>query len=242
MGVPIRKGSAALIEQPDSPRWIFGEQLTCTRNFYATDYSVALAAAPMRGAIGTGIVQGLRVRESQVSRLRGSAGSLTITYENFPGSIPGQGAQLPNDEAEIANEKLERALAKHERYVSLTESQLNAIDTLLSVKLDDPAVPAAQSIVFGSALAHELFLKLRRGETHYVIYAPVYRLRSHSWSPPGNLEVGGGRETPPNTPIIAPAGFQWIREGDRLAFDGTTWVLEQKWLGAPEWDADIYPV
>lgn len=237
---PIRRGSAALIEQPDSPKWNFGEVITCTRVWLATDYAVALAAAPLKGAIGTGIVSGLRVRESLVNRLRGGMGSLSVTYESTPGVIPGQGAQLPDDEAEIVNEKLERALPKHPRYAALTEVLLNHINVLLETS-DDTKRATALAAVTANALANNLYLKLKRRETHYLIYAPVYRLLIHSWAAPINLEVGGFRQAPPNDPIVAPVGYQWIREGDRMSFNGSTWIVEQKWLGAPEWDADIYP-
>lgn len=239
MGTPIRRGSNALIEQPDSPRWQFGEQITCTRVFLATDYTVALAAAPMRGAIGTGIVSGLRVRESNVGRLRGAAGTLTIVYESQPGVIPGQGAELPDDEAEIVNEKLERALPKHPRYAAVTEALLDHINVLLETT-DAAKRTTALTAVQANALANELYLKLKRGETHYLIYAPVYRLLIHSWTAPINLEVGGYRETPPSDIIVPPVGYEWIREGDRMSFNGSTWVVEKKWLGAPTWDADIY--
>lgn len=240
MGTPIRRGSNAVIEQPDSPKWNFGEVITCTRNFQATDFAVALAAAPLKGAIGTGIVSGLRVRESQVNKLRGGIGSLSITYESTPGVIPGQGAQLPDDEGEILNEKLERALPKHPRYTALTEVLLNHINILLETS-DETKRATALAAVAANALANELYLKLKRGETHYIIYAPVYRLLIHSWAAPLNLEVGGFRQSPPNSPVVPPAGYEWIREGDRMTFNGSLWVVEKKWLGAPTWDPDVYP-
>lgn len=240
MGVAVIRGSTSLVESPDSPKWTFGDQIVAVRTFAAAQYSVALSAAPLKGAIATGIVSGLRVRESQVGKTRGGQGTLTITYESQPGVIPGQGSQLPDDEAEVVNEKLERALPKHPRYATLSEAVLDAVHVLLETT-DTTKRAAALATVTASALANELYLKLKRGETHYLIYAPVYRLTIHSWSAPLNLEVGGFREAPPTDPILPPAGYQWIREGDRMSFNGSTWVVEQKWLGAPEWDPDIYP-
>lgn len=236
----IRKGTSGLIEQPDSPKWTFGEVILCVRTFITSDHAVALAAAPLKGAIGTGIVSGLRVRESQINRTKGGQGSLVITYESQPGVLPTQGAQLPDDEAEVVNEKLERSLSKHPRYAGLSEATLDAVHVLLETT-DATKRTNALATVTASALANELYLKLKRGETHYLIYAPVYRLLIHSWTPPLNLEVGGFREAPPTDPIVPPAGYQWIREGDRMSFNGSTWIVESKWLGAPEWDADIYP-
>jgi hypothetical protein len=244
MPTPIRKGSTALIEQPNSPRWNFGEQVSCVRTFMATSYDIALASAPMRGAVGTGIVSGYRVSASQVERVRGGAGSLSISYENFPGTVPGQGSQLPADEAEIVFEKLEHPIRRIARYEPLSSADQHIVTTLLE-SLDDTtateaAVKATQSP--NELLIYELLEKLRRGETHKLLYTPVYRLQIHSWTAPLDLDPGGYLDTPPNFPIVPPQGNEWLREGDRLSFNGTLWVQEKRWLGAPEWDHDIYPV
>lgn len=240
MGTPIRRGDAALIEQPDSPKWTFGESITAVRTFLASSHSVALSAAPMRGAQGTGEFAGLRVRESVVTKVRGGQGSLTITFESQPGAVPGQGSQLPADELEIVNEKIEQDLRKHPRYAALGQAMFSYINTLLEVKFDDPSVPEAQNQVFSNELAYELFLKLQRGATHYALYVPVYRWIVYSWTPFLDLEVGGFIETPINDVLPPPGGYQWLREGDRTHHNGAAWVKEMKWLGAPEWDADIY--
>lgn len=233
------KGTQALVEAPTSPEWLFGENIAVTRSF-SGPYSVCLSSAPFRGAAGTGIVAGYVVTESRVRRQRGGLGELVIQYGLPGGVVPGDGAQLPPDEAEIQNEKLERALAKHPRYSSLTEVLLNHINVLLETS-DDGKRATALAAVTASVLALELYQKLKRGETHYLIYAPVYRLVLHSWTAPGALSSGGFRQTPPSAPILPPGDNQWLREGDRATFNGTTWQVEKKWIGVPEWDADIYP-
>jgi hypothetical protein len=242
MGTPIRRGSNALIEQPDSPRWEFGDTITCTRRFQAAEFAIALAAAPMKGAVGTGVVNGLRVSNSQVSKVRGGMGVLTISYESQPGAIPSQGAELPDDEAEIVNEKIEHAIARHPRYAALSIDLLSDIQTAVETT-DDAKYQAAFQSIFSSPqseLGFELLKKLLKGETHYLIYAPVYRLVTHSWTAPINLQSGGFVQQPPNDPIVAPVGYQWMREGDRLSFNGSLWVTEKKWIAAPEWDPNIY--
>lgn len=241
MPTVIRKGSTALIEQPGSPRWTFGESITCTRQFTASDHAVALAAAPMRGAIGTGIVSGYRVRETVVNRVRGGLGELIINYENFPGLVPGQGAQLPNDEAEITGDDVERALQRHPRYAGLSQDTLDAINTMLHSAKDGATWTEIKPEVVANALALELYLKLRRDFTHYVTPAPVYRLVIYSWTPPTNLSQGTFRQAPPTSPIVAPAGLDWLRKPDRLTWNGSHWVLEKKWIGYVDLDDDIYP-
>lgn len=242
MPTPIWKGTDALIESANSPEWTYGEQVRLIRKF-AGQHAVCLTAAPFKGATGTGTAAGMRVAESKVTRQKGGIGELLITYELPGGAAPAQGAQLPADEAEVQNEKIERALQKHPRYKALSEVLLNHINVLLETSDDSKRATALAAVTASSGPggANELYLKLKRGETHYVIYAPVYRIVLHSWTAPATLSSGGNRETPPNFPIVPPAGNQWLREGDRMTFNGSTWQVEKKWIGVPEWDADLYP-
>lgn len=239
MATPLWKGTQALIEAPNSPRWVFGDSLLLTRIF-SGPHGACLSAAPMKGAVGTGIASGYIVSESQVERQKGGIGLLTIQYTLPGGAAPGQGAQLPPDEVEIQNEKLERALQKHPRYAALSEPLLNHINILLETSEDSKRAPALAAVL-GNALANNLYLKLKKGETHYIIYAPVYRIVTNFWTPPSSISSGGYLETPPSALNVAlPSGLDWLREGDRLTFNGATWQLERKWVGVPDWDSEVY--
>ena len=99
MPTPIWKGSTALIEQPNSPRWTFGEQIELVRTLKG-QYAVCLQSAPGFGAIGTGVAAGLRVRESTVTRERGSIGVLTIAFAPFRNQ-PSENIPLPEDTEEM---------------------------------------------------------------------------------------------------------------------------------------------
>jgi len=67
-------------------------------------------------------------------------------------------------------------------------------------------------------------------------------------APPSPMNEGGYVETPP-LPLTytAPAG-EWFRQADELdndaAGDGDVcwYQLKMSWIGAPEWDHDVYPL
>lgn len=238
MASPLWRGTTALVEDPRSPLWVFGERITLTRVF-AGQHAACLAAAPLKGFGGTGIAAGYIVEESRVERDRGGQGKLTIQYTLPGGAAPGQGAQLPPNEVEFQNERLELALQKHPRYAGIGEALLRDINVVIE-STNESTKTDPLTRINANALAKELYGKLQKGNTHYFIYAPVYRVVSHWWGPP-STSGGGYLETPPSVLSVSlPSGLQWLREGDRLAFNGATWQLERKWIGVPEWDAQLY--
>lgn len=235
---PIWRGTDALVEDPTSPEWVFGVHVTCTRTFTG-QHAVALLAAPLKGAVGTGTAAGLRVTESRVRRMRGGIGQLVIVYETV--GQPGQGGGvLPPDEVSIeANNRLERPLEKHPKYSALSAETIQQITD--AVESGDKAKRAEAKALFASnPRAVELFEKLVRKFTHYVIYPPTVKLTSHHWAPPAT-NGGGNRQVPPISPVTLPAGVDWLREGDALSYNGTHWVLVRTWIGAPDLDVDVYP-
>jgi hypothetical protein len=240
---PIWKGSTDLEEQPNSPEYTNGERIVCVRNFKGP-YATALAAAPVRGSQGTGDQTGWLVDESRVVREKGGVGSLTIRYVPDAASLlpswPGASSTtLPLDECSVSHEKLETALEKHVNYSSLTEAQRDAVRLLLQNY--DQYKADYEATVTGHALTNQLWLKLKRGMTHYVTYYPVYRWTLYSWQPPVG-EAGGYIQTPYG-PISVPGSVVWLRQGDQIKHNGSHWVLERSWLGgdAASIDADIYP-
>lgn len=238
MPTVIWKGSSQLEEAASSPQWKFGEKISVTRTFFGP-YSLCLSSAPLRGAFGTGIATGLRVAESSVKRQKGGVGMLEVQYETGGGQ-PTQGATLPRDEVSIKPEKLERALAKHPRYSSLTATELQVAKNILET-VDISAQQDMEAQYASNALLMDYLAKRQKGISHYVIYGVVYTLTLHFWNAPTDLTLGGFLEAPPTTPAGGPSDTIWLREGDNLSFNGTTWMVEKKWVGAPDWDTDLYP-
>lgn len=227
----------ALSEEPGSPRWVFGERFTCTRVFQAS-YTLCLNSAPMRGTLGTGEMEGYSVAQATVERQRGSLGRLTIEYETL--GQPAQGGQLPRTQQSIELEKLERAIDQHPRYAGLTEAQKHAIDTCVQTSTTDQAYTTARALISGVPLAMELLDRLQRKQTHYALWTPVVRITEHYWSAPTGLTAGGSKEQPPST-IMTPPAADYLRAGDSVSFNGTTWQVTRTWIGGPELDALLYP-
>lgn len=243
-----------LIETPTSPQWVFGERITCRQTFNGP-YALALAGARVRGYPGSGDQQGMVVAQSSVSRERGGRGALTIEWEwGRDSGPPPQGAELPADECSVTIDRLDTALEKHPRYreVMIGEDgrqRINAIKQLVGnweeYKDSDKAgwifdnpTPAGRPAYDG--LVVELFDKMKGGATHFLLYVPVYRWRVYSWYPA--VGTAGGSLEIPNGPITVPPDVEWIRNGDNITYNGTHWLLEKSWIGAPEWDPDLYTI
>ena len=245
-----------------SPRWSFSNGIECKRVFHGT-MAECLAARLFRGQIpvatdpiycqvpGTAGAGALFVAvwECEIIPLPGGRGRLEIT---FAGGFPG--APLPENEEWIEPKQIDISLAYHPKYAgvvggstSLHEKRLAAIETLLGMKSTDTA-RASDNLRFiftpgvadYDALVHELYLKMRRGMTHYWEEYPVLFQRIYSWSAPSGL-VGRGRIEVP-VPIklgAVPGGLVWKRCADWPHFDGRKWVVERRWIGALDWD-DVY--
>jgi len=237
MPSPLWFGSNILEEQAGSPDWGFADQVTLKR-VWRGSYTLAKNSAPLKGSLGTGEAAGMVVAKSRVTRERGGIGLLTVEYETS--GQPAQGSTLPADEAGIETQQTDVVLRKHTRYSSLSESLRESIKTLMD-NADASLQGPAKTAVNANALAKELYDKLLAGATHFALWVPVYKLKIHSWTAPAG-NVGGFRQAPPNVPILPPAGYVWLRQGDKISFNGSVWVLEQSWIAAPEWDTDIYAI
>ena len=239
----IWRGSLLLIEQPTSPQWVFSDKVTVTRTWKGP-YALALSSAALKGTAAVVSGNNMRVVQSTVSKERGGIGTLVISYDND--GQPSQGAQLPLDEVTISVEKQERSLKSHPRYDGVTEAMKGQIDDLVSIKTTDSSYASMRAAVAAVPLGNELYLKLRSGQVSYVFYTPTFKNTLHYWTPPGGLTVGGFRTNPPASTVPLPTGsalgaLSWLREGDSVAYNGSTWQVTQAWLAGPDLDTDIYP-
>lgn len=234
------RGATALVEAPNSPEYTFGETVTLTRT-YSGPHALCVSSAPLRGALGTGLNSGFRVSESKVTRDRGGIGVLIVKYET--NGQPPQGSQLPADEFEIVGESTDLPLAKHPYFVALTSALRADVKTILETSGTDSAHTTARTNVAANALATKLLTKLEREFTHYPLYPPRFTQTLNYWTPPV-ISAGGFRQTPPAGAVSPPpttANDGWLREGDRLAFNGTHWQLTRSWRSLPDLDPDIFP-
>jgi hypothetical protein len=248
--VPSWQGLTTLSEIDTSPEIVLGERVTVTRTFHGP-HQTCLRSAPGRGARGTGIAAGLFVAESQIKRERGGRGVLIIRYEPS-GQFGGGGllnqTSLPPNEYYIDQDRFDRPLEKNLRYSDLSEYAIGAVqsavrnpDGIWGEIFRSPEDFPNQTRFFGANFNRliELYKKLIRGFTTYSIYPPVMRLVSYSISFP-NVSGGGFREFPPLFPTL-PRNFEFLRQADKVAWNGSHWRLEKSWVGGPDLDHDVYP-
>ena len=243
MPAVLWKGSIALIEQPNSPEHTQGESITVIRTWKGP-HSTCVASAPYRGALGTGLSAGYRVAESRVARERGGIGMLSVKYEAH-GQPPG--ATLPPTVEGLTYEPTERALRYHPIFAALTKEDWGYVTTIIETADDNPshadallriaALPGARE-----QLAYKAIGKLQRGQSHYQISQTVYSRTTHYWTAPTGISAGNVRQVPTAPGVNLPQGVDWLRLGDEVNFNGTTWERRERFLGAPELDPEIYPV
>ncbi len=235
---PIWRGENRLWEQPDSPKWTFGESITLELK-YSGPYALCLSSAPGYGAIGTGQAAGLRVQESVVTRQRGGIGTLAITMAPF-GSAPPNGVPLPPDIEDVGGDNVEFALNFHPRYRSLQGTMLDAIHTVLHTSFKDAEHQDAIDLVNTDRVAQELLLKRQKGISHYTEWMPTYTRRIHSWDEPSSMSGGNFIEQPATINVTLPSAYQWIRRPDTLHHDGAYFIKTISYQGSKDIDPDIY--
>lgn len=234
----IWRGENRLWEQPDSPKWTFGETVTLELK-YAGPYALCLASAPGRGAIGTGQAAGLRVKQSVVTRQRGGIGVLTIEMGPL-GAPPPVDIPLPPDIEEVGGDNAEFALNFHPKYRDIPTSILDAVHTILNTTFQDPSHIDAIDQVNQNFLWQEFLKKRQLGISHYTEWMPFYSRKIHSWDEPTNMSGGNIIETPVTVGVTLPPGFQWLRLPDHLSHDGTYYVRTISYRGSKDIDPDLY--
>lgn len=238
MSSVLTKGDlSALVEQSNSPQWEFAEKISATQIFRGS-LSLCRSSAPRKGALGTGDYAGLTVESSTVLPDKGGLATLTIRYEGA--GTDTDESQLPPDEFSIDNQPQEFALEKHPRYSGLSQTTFEAIRQYPTITDVTVASELWQKSIAPYDRAIELSEKLLRGQTHFTLWVPVYNWTAYYITEP-SAESGGFGEDPFG-PLAVPLGWEWLRKGDLVGFNGTYYTLTRSWQAAIEIDADVYPV
>lgn len=260
---PSWQGTTALMEQPNSPSRTVGETIKVTRIFRGP-YDTCLAAQPYKGDLGTGgIVNNLLVTDSTVAHDRANVGVLTINYEGL-----GDATNLPPDELTVGGERVDVALEKHKRYANVLagaagRQRLEDIRSLLLTPYDpdddvfDPRIYIIQDDVTDDTrtdlgcvydvLVTELYDKMVREFKTYVVFPPDVQIVTYSLAIPTDGNMGGTMEVPYfnglSIETIFPGAltYNFLRKGDKIAWNGTYWKIEKSWMAGPNLDTDIYP-
>lgn len=239
--VQLEGNVSVLWEQADSPQWEFGDKVQATVRYRGT-YALCLSTAPRKGALGTGPYSGGAVTSAKVKREKGGLAELVIIYEGNLMVGGGGSTQVPADEPDVDLEKVEFALEKHPRYeLAFADDEECAAARKYVESTNDDDRNAFQWILDqGDPLIVEFVSKLQRGQTHFAVWVPVYTWTLYYLDEP-TLDPGSYPEDPFG-PITAPLGWEWLRRGDKLTWNGSYWKLTRSWQGAVTVDGDIYPI
>jgi hypothetical protein len=254
-GEIIRHGAQVLKEAPDSPDISKEEFSTRVTRTFTGPYEVCLASQPTAGSyMANGDWRGMRIASVNVRKQKMERGILIIIYEGsiiLPGGV--RQDPLPKDECSVDFEEQQFALENHPNYNPKTS--LLTRDDIACVRASPDASSAEDreeyyeritGLILNEAtekegwLANDLYLKLLKGITHFVFFAPVYKWTSYFWNAP--LATAGGFPQLPYGPIPPPQGFDWLRKGDTLHWNGNHWVLQRTWIACFELESDLYPV
>ena len=230
--------NTTLVEQPNSPTYVFGEKTKCTRRFKGL-HSLCLSSAPAKGALGSGAMTGYYVVQSTVTREPKQVGELVIEYEAYASS---SGATLPPDEFSLKPFETNPKLERNPFFATLTKDDLDQVRDC--IENADPALrlDVYNTLALSVPLAADLVDKLLAGQETYYLAGWTYSWSSYSWTIP-TVSDGGTIETPggPMTGLLG-TGIDWLRQADDLDFDGSKYKLTKTWLGGPDghWDTDLY--
>jgi hypothetical protein len=243
MSTPIWKGTDTLVEQVGSGEWEFADKVTF-RQLWRGTRTACLANALAKGTLGGGSLSGLRVSRCRIVTERGLVNQLQIDWESVEGASLDGAPELPVDEIDYDFERQDRRVEDHPNYTTgvtaLTKEQYAAVRAYLDAP--DDKVRAANAWILSNTTAANLVEKLSRGNDSYLLSLPTVTYSSYYDTLPAlNGEVV--REDPPVPPFDSGvvSAYEWIRLGDRVTLGANYWKVTSTWLGAPEWDADLYP-
>ncbi|BET67212.1 hypothetical protein ASA1KI_21300 [Opitutales bacterium ASA1] len=251
----IWKGSRDIHEDPRSPRREKSAQgLRVVRTFNGP-FTSLVASEPTVGQEMEGYegVPVLTVQTEPLDAGPSGPGRMVIVAGNDEagggGGVIGSEDIAPTYEVEWT--QLEKPLEQHPRYVSgganaLTDADLVDLDlwkqeTTRALRIAFKYTSADGTEVTLSSNAQHLAAKVLRGQTSYFVPAPVARETTRSYTKPSTSTMG--KRVSPPLGIGAPSGYEYVNSADRAIRQGRsgTWERVREWLGAEEWDHDIYP-
>lgn len=244
------KGSREIQEQPGSPRRVksaAGIQIT---RVFRGPYEALVAAEPAIGATLEGTAGVFVDSVETVPDAAGplGPGTMTIVASTPDPDSDGQSPEAPIYEVDWT--QLEKPLEQHPRYQSTGDKPLNEQDlvdienwkneTDRTLRSQGKYRSADGNEVTLSLNAKDLAFKILRGQSSYIVAAPVVRVTSRTYAKP--LTSATGTKGHPPAAAGYPPGYEWVKTADRAMRQGSrgTWERIEEWTGADTWDGDIY--
>jgi hypothetical protein len=253
MAIPLTKGNTSIRERPDSPEWDYNTQkVTCTRTFEGM-YADLLSSMPDIGYNMEGYNPNLLIENVKIKKAVSGKATMTIVLETLVDPITNPPAPV-QPVYEIEWTQIERPIEQHPFFKllfpdpfgvlpPLNATQVNALNAFrLWETSADNASAASTNYANLTKGFQALAQKKMRGETSYLIFAPVARITTLTREVVLASACGFVFTDVPGFTEL-PAGYQWLQTADRSTRTGTygKWQRVQEWTGAIVWDSNLYP-
>jgi hypothetical protein len=236
-------GSTANTRTQNQPRYSFSASENKLIIVEEGVFDNLLSIRPTIGSTLSGF-SGYFIERVEVNKMEGGKGQMTIgLFQNISG-----GAATTPSGADAIYEidwcQVEKRLEQHPRYrVGAAGAKVLTTSDLSSIEDWKSTTDATERDTKRAALtanAQDFVSKLEKGQDSYLIYIPVLRKTSTTYTPP-STSTCGKRETPPGFPAV-PSGYTFLKTADRGQRTGQNrkWERQEEWTGFDFVDPDIY--
>lgn len=236
MPTPVWRGSRLLHLQPGYPEEDQASSGSKTTLVYRGPYATLRAQRPRIGQSVAGYA-GLYVERTRIKPDEAGTqgpGTLTVTLSNE--STPGDTIGTTNDvTVEIDAGQLAKSIFSHPTFDGVTAEARKQVEDLIEQGLPLPNSDASATIT-------KLYDLLLAGTDSYLIPAPTVKKTTTSATRPNVGAIGRGTRTTAKPDPAAPAGYEWLKTGDRALRQGRggKWERIEEWTGADEWSTVLY--
>ena len=231
-------------EQAGSPRYSYDKEGgRCTRVFRGA-MSILQAMRPsvgssMDGTYGNFHVVSVDIYPTSTSEV----GEMVVNLDNYTdeeelkqgendsGNNSYVGSSQKEETIEIEWSQIDKPLAQAPIFQNLKPEEIQLVEDIVSGKQSKDAI-ANMSDKLAS-----YYEKRMRGQSTYLVFAPVVRRTMQSSTRPSTGSCGKI-----DSPPVGIGGFQFIKTADRASKSKSSkyWERSEEWLGADSWDQDLY--
>ncbi len=213
---------------------------------YEDDYEDWMTRAPNIGSAHPDI-SALLLRKIKAERLQGDIVKVKLEFENndptatYPGRDPGAIKRYS-----LETSLTEEPLLRHDAFKDLTETEMVALQELLSSsKLTEDFTKAARTVT--SAAGLKAIEKIKKGIEAFLNPGMVW-VERFSTKDLEEIDLGKIRTTTSTPPGPCPSSGSernWLYMGGNAnpSSDGEVWDIDKKWQLSEKgkWDSDLYP-
>ena len=121
---------------------------------------------------------------------------------------------------------------------------MKAVQAYIDANDHDKGVAAAKKILGYEPTDGTMKMAEKRmaGIEAYLVPAPTVSKSITTTKKPSNVGTNIAKivSAPEVSHVPIPTKLQWLGGGERVTWNGTSFTHEQTWIGASEWDTDLY--